>query len=93
MKAYLRRICLTFKTILGSRRGFIVKILTNLSRLIIRGCKTLCLKREEVVFDKDRSQLVESLSKNNGNCLVGMDICFWCGNSGQKFTDCTNLKG
>ena len=58
MKVVLQRVSLTFKTSLGSRRGFLMKFPLYFPRLVILGCLTLSLKRDEVLAHQVRSNLV-----------------------------------
>ena len=58
------RVGLTFKTSLGSRRGFLIKFPPNFSRIVMIGCLTLSLKREELLVHQQRRQLVESVARS-----------------------------
>ena len=48
------------KTSLDSRRGYLIKFLANFLIFLMIGCRTLSLKRYEVLFYKVRIRLVES---------------------------------
>ena len=63
-KGGLLRVGLTFKTSLGSKRGFLIKFHPIFQRLVTTGCLTLSLKREEVLSHQPRSQLVESVTRS-----------------------------
>ena len=64
MKVVPLSVGLTFKTILGSRRGFLVKFLLNLPMLVIIGCLTLSLRREEVLAHRVIRQNLESVARS-----------------------------
>ena len=49
---------------LGSRRGLLIKFLSNFPMLMMIGCLTQNLKMKEVLAHQTRSQLVESVVKN-----------------------------
>ena len=55
---------LAFKTSLDLRRGLLIKFLTNFPRLMMIGCLTLSLKREEVLAHQVKSQLVENVARS-----------------------------
>ena len=59
----LQRAGLISKTSLGSRRGFLTKFLPSSLRLLMIGCLTLSLKKEEVLVYQIKSLLVPSVEK------------------------------
>ena len=64
MKVVLQRVGLTIKTSLCSRRGFLIKFLQNSPGLVMIGCLTLSLKKDEVLANLTRIQLVESVARS-----------------------------
>ena len=75
------------------QKRFSNKVPSKFSRLLMRGCLTLSLKRVEVLAHQARSQLVDNVAKKHyGDCLVGTDYCFGCGKSGNKVRNCLNVK-
>lgn len=63
-KVVRQSLCLKFKIILISRRGFPTKFLSSSLRLVVIGCIILSLKREGVVLHQQRRELVEGVEKS-----------------------------
>ena len=82
---FIQRICLNYKTSLGFRRPFQVKLHQSSKTLVVIGCTTLCSRREEVLIHQPRSQLVKSVARRTMViALKGQSIALVVVKSGTK---------
>ena len=64
LMVFLRRVGFISKTNLDLRRHLIIKFLPNFPRLVLIECKTLCLKKVDVLANQARSKIVESVARS-----------------------------
>ena len=93
LKLVLLMISWISKTGLDLRRNFLIKFLLSFPRLVMIGCLTLSLKREEVeAHHVKKPTCSKCIKKHVGECLVETGNCFGCGKNGHKIRDCPNIR-